>query len=123
MPSCHHWRAQHDQLSLKRARATSWDTPQDRFQISASASDWLIAPSSRHQFKNLSEEIIRAQSQKLKRELDHEIEKQLSVKIKAQEKAITNLKTGIESLRRENDQVWTVPGRPRTIYSIDRPDR
>ena len=59
----------------------------------------------------LVKEIIRAQSQKLKRELDHEIEKQLSVKIKAQEKAITNLKTGIESLRRENDQVCTVPGR------------
>ena len=71
----------------------------------------------------LAKEIIRAQSQKLKRELDHEIEKQLSVKIKAQEKAITNLKTGIESLRRENDQVWPVQGRPRPIFSFDRPAR
>ena len=50
-------------------------------------------------------EIIRAQSQKLKRELDHEIDRQLSVKIKAQEKAITSLKNGIQTLRSENDQV------------------
>ena len=50
-------------------------------------------------------EIIRAQSQKLKRELDHEIERQLSVKIKTQEKAITDLKSGIDCLRSDNDQV------------------
>merc|ERR1712164_34450 len=51
-------------------------------------------------------EIIRAQSQKLKRELDHEIDRQLSVKIKAQEKAITSLKNGIQTLRSENDQLY-----------------
>ena len=50
-------------------------------------------------------EIIRAQSQKLKRELDHEIDRQLSVKIKTQEQAITNLKSGIDCLRSDNDQV------------------
>jgi len=51
-------------------------------------------------------EIIRAQSQKLKRELDHEIDRQLSVKIKAQETAITSLKNGIQTLRSENDQLY-----------------
>ena len=46
MPNCHHWRVQHGQLSSKRAKATSWDKPQDRFQIFAFlASDWPRAPS------------------------------------------------------------------------------